>query len=91
MATLLFKGKFEDLLNRSKEFSGLDIEVFDPEDDIDYSENMPDPPFTVRDKAHLEELLLEAVNSPKEPMTDQDWVDMRVELYRRHIERNGRE
>ena len=54
--------------------------IIDPEDDCDYG--APEH-LTVRDAAHLERLLQEGLASPKTPMTEADWNDIRQELSRR--------
>ena len=49
----------------------------------DENDLLPGPSNTIRDKAHLESLLLEAIASPKEPVTEQDWIDIRREVRER--------
>ena len=54
----------------------------------DESDLLPDPPGTIRSKAHLETLLMEGLNSGAgTPMTDQDWNDIRQEVRARHAQR----
>ncbi len=82
MAQPLFIGTLEELLERKDEFAGMRLQVYaTPEEDIDAE--LPIPPLTIRDKAHLEELLLAGVASPKEPVTDQEWDDLRREVRQR--------
>jgi hypothetical protein len=54
----------------------------------DYSDFFPNPPVTIRDKAHLEELLLEGLCSSDEEVTEQDWIDIRREVRERLAARN---
>ena len=89
MATLLFRGRAENCISLISEFSGRNIEVFEAEnDEVDYSENMPDPPFTVRYRAHLFELLDAGLASPTERVTEKYWADVHAEVQRRYEERN---
>jgi hypothetical protein len=54
----------------------------------DYSDFFPNPPVTIRDKVHLEELLLEGLCSSDEEVTEQDWIDIRREVRERLAARN---
>ena len=88
----IFEGTFEELIGRKEEFVGMKLQVFAlPETEIeepeDWSELLPDPPNTVRDPAHLEALLLEGINSPQRPVTEQDWIEIRQEVHRGHAAR----
>ena len=88
----IFEGTLEELIGRKEEFAGMKLQVFalpEPatEEPEDWSELLPDPPNTVRDLAHLEALLLEGLNSPQEPVTEQDWIEIRQEVHRRHAAR----
>ena len=85
----IFEGTVEELIGRRNEFAGMRLKVFampeaETKEPEDWSEFLPDPPNTVRDQAHLEALLLEGINSPKELMTAQDWIEIRQEVHRRH-------
>ena len=62
-------------------------EATDAGDEEDLSDSLPDPPFTVRDKAHLDELLLAGINSPTSEVTDASWEAIRQEVHRRHLAR----
>ena len=82
MAQPLFVGTVEELLERKEEFAGMRLQVYaTPEEELDAE--LPAPPLTIRDKAHLEELLLAGVASPKESLTDQEWSDLRREVRER--------
>lgn len=55
----------------------------------DESDLLPDPPATIRDKAHLEALLAEGLDSGEgTPMTDQNWNDIRQDVRARHAQRH---
>ena len=95
MMTALFEGTSEDIINYLTEHKSdyanmrLKISVAPQDDEEDFALNLPDPPFSVRDEAHLKELLLEAVRSEKKPVRDNDLEEMRADLRRRYLERNG--
>jgi hypothetical protein len=82
MAQPLFVGTLEELLERKDEFVGMRLQVYASPDE-DFNQELPLPPLTIRDKAHLEELLLAGLASPKEPVTDQEWSDLRREIRER--------
>lgn len=79
MAQPLFVGTLEELLARKDEFVGMRLQVYATSNE-DLTQELPPPPLTIRDKAHLEELLLAGLASPKEPVTDQEWSDLRREV-----------
>ena len=75
--TRVYEGTPEDILAvlQSNTFVGQRMQlIVSPQEDL--SENLPDPPNTVRDEAHLKELLAEGIASPKREMTAQDWIDI---------------
>ena len=57
-------------------FAGRKARVIFEPDEEDFADNLPDPPNTVRDAAHLEQLLLEGLASPAREMTDADWQEL---------------
>ena len=79
MAHRLFVGTVEEFVERKEEFAGKRLEVFETMDDRS-TEGPSTPPHTIRDAAHLEELLLAGIASPKEEVTEQEWVDLRREV-----------
>jgi|SRR5579872_6884085 len=83
----LFEGTIEELLDRKQEFSGMRLQVYAVPEEEELPEDFPDPPTTVRDRAHLEELLREGLTSPKENVTDQEWVQLRQEVRERLAQR----
>lgn len=69
-------------------FAGQKLRVIvEPEEEEDLAAGLPDPPFTVRDQAHLEELLLEGLKGPFHEFTDAAMEDIRQEVHRRHAAR----
>ena len=58
--------------------------IFEPEGE-DFTDNFPDPPNTVRDAAHLEQLLLEGLASPAREMTEADWQELHQRAQRRAV------
>jgi len=57
-------------------FAGRKMRVIVEPDEQDFSDELPDPPSTVRDAAHLEQLLLDGLASPAREMTDADWQEL---------------
>ena len=49
-------------------------------DNVYCSNELPAPPFTVRDQEHLVQLLLEGSTGPREPVTEDEWTQLRQEL-----------
>ena len=48
--------------------------IFEAEED--FTDALPDPPNTVQDTAHLEQLLLAGIASPAREMNDDDWKEL---------------
>ncbi len=63
------------------------LRVFVEPEETDLGVNMPAPPNTVRDKAHLIALLREGLNSPTQKVTEESWERKRKEVRRRHAAR----
>ena len=61
--------------------------IVDPEDE-DLGEALSEPRGAVRDRAHLEALLLQGIASEKQDVTDQEWVDLRREMRNRLAQGN---
>ena len=59
-----------------------EFEINDGEpEDVDYSAGIPPPPNTIRDRTHLEELLLEGLNSGEPILADEAyWAEKRKRL-----------
>lgn len=56
----------------------------------DESDLLPDPPTTIRGKAHLDALLSEGLASGESTlMTNQNWNDIRQEVRARHAQRQA--
>lgn len=88
-----FEGTVEEFMDRKEEFVGMRLQVFaipseetigQKEEEKAWSALLPDPPNTVQDCAHLEALLLEGINSPQHPVTEETWEEIRREVRRRH-------
>ena len=94
MTTVLFEGSPKEALDYLTKNEGaypamrLRI-IAEPEtDEEDLAAGLPDSPNTVRDRAHLFELLDAGLASPTEPVTKEDWAFIRSEVQRRYDERN---
>ena len=73
----IFEGTLEELFWRRNEFAGLRLSVFaTPQEELD----LPAPPTTARDRAHLEELLLAGLQSPKQKVTEETWEHIQQEV-----------
>ena len=92
----VFEGTTEDIakLLQNGAFAGSKLKlivnpapieaIIEDTEEEDLSDSYPDPPITIRDKAHLEELLLAGINSPTRRVTEQTWEETRQEVHRRH-------
>ena len=62
-------------------FADRQLRVFVvPQEHEDFSDSLPNPPYTVRDQAHLEQLLLAGIVSPKHEVTEETWEQIRQEV-----------
>jgi hypothetical protein len=69
-------------------FAGQKLRVIvEPEDNADFAAGFPPPAFTVRDKAHLLELLQDGLKGPFHTLTEDVWEQRRQEIHRRHAAR----
>src|ERR1051326_4314456 len=82
MAQPLFVGSGEELLERKEEFAGMRLRVYATSDE-DVDEEHLTPPLTICNRAHLEELLLAGVDSPKEEVIEEEWSDLHREVRER--------
>lgn len=57
-------------------FAGRKAKVIIDADEADFTDGLPDPPNSVRDAAHLEQLLLDGLASPAREMTETDWQEL---------------
>ena len=90
--TQVIEGTTEEIaaLLQAGAFAGQKLRVIVESEEEDFTDTLPPPPNTIRDETHLEQLLLEGLNSgPAEPMTDTDWEDMRREVHAHVARRNG--
>ena len=72
----IFQGSVEEFIARKEDFAGKQVSVFDApeeEEEIDW-DSLPPPPdtITICDRAHEEELMLSALQSPLEPLPDNE-------------------
>ncbi len=58
-------------------FAGRKMKLIIEPDEEDFTANMPDPLNTIRDAAHLEQLLMEGLASPAREMTAADWQELK--------------
>lgn len=68
-------------------FAGQKLRVIVQMEEEGFTEDLPAPPNTVRDAAHLEHLLLEGLASPAHEVTEETWEAKRQEVRRRHAAR----
>ena len=61
------------------------------EEPEDYCDTLPTPTNTVRDRAHLDELLMAGINSPGHVMTEQDRINIDKAVEDRLKQRSGRQ
>lgn len=90
--TQVIEGTSEEIaaLLQKGVFAGLKLRVIVETEEEEIADTLSEPPNTIRDAAHLEQLLLEGLNSgPAEPMTDAEWEDMRREVHARAARRKG--
>lgn len=79
----IIEGTAEEITRQLQQsYAGQKLRVFveSEEDEEDLAAGIPDPPDTIRDKAHLIELLCEGMNSPTIPFTDDSLEQMRQEV-----------
>ena len=85
----MIEGTTEEVARRMQQsYAGQKVRVFiQPEEVEDLAAGVPDPPFTVRNREHLVELLNEAIHSPTHEFTDDTLEQMRQEVRKRHAPR----
>jgi hypothetical protein len=84
----MIEGTTEEVTRRLLEtFPSQNLRVFVEPEETDLGVNLPDPTNTVRDRAHLVELLREGLNSPTQEVTEESWERKREEVRRRHAAR----
>jgi len=89
--TQIIEGTAQEIaaLLQADAFAGLKLRVI-VETEEEFAGKHAEPPHTIRDATHLEQLLREGLNSgPAEPMTDAEWEDIRREVYARAVQRKG--
>lgn len=90
----MLEGTTEEVTRQMQQsYAGRKLRVFvEPEENEaeeaeDLAAGLPDPPFTVRSREHLIELLREGMNSPVTEFTDDTLEQMRQEVRRRLAQR----
>ena len=89
----MIEGTTEEVTRQMQQsYAGQNLRVFiEPEEEAEEAEDLaaglPDPPFTVRSREHLVELLEEGLNSPVSEFTDDTLEQMRQEVRRRLAQR----
>ncbi len=93
--TQLIEGTAEEVSRQMQQhYAGQRVRVFiEPEDRdapaSDLAAELPAPPFTVRSREHLVELLNEGINSPVTEFTDDTLEQMRQEVRKRQAQRQA--
>jgi hypothetical protein len=79
---VMIEGTTEEVTRQMQQnYAGQKVRVFvEPEDAEDLAAGLPDPPFTVRSREHLVELLQEGMDSPVSEFTDDTLEQMRQEV-----------
>ncbi len=89
----LIEGTAEEVSRQMQlNYAGQRVRVFvEPEGEgistQDLAADLPTPPFTVRSREHLVELLHEGINSPVTEFTDDTLEQMRQEVRKRQAQR----
>ncbi len=86
--TQMLEGTAEEITRKLQQsYAGQKLRVFvEPtgvEDEEDLAAGIPDPPDTIRDKAHLIEILHEEMQGEPQTVTDQEWVEIRRQVRER--------
>ncbi len=86
----MIEGTTEEVTRQMQQsYAGQKLRVFiEPEEnEAEEAENfgatLPTPPDTIRDKAHLVELLREGMQGEPEPIRQEEWAEIRQEVQRR--------
>jgi len=70
----------------SRAYAGRKVRAFvEPEENL--TDDLPPQPDTLRDAAHLEQMLLEGLASPTHKVTEETWDEIRREVRQRHTAR----
>ena len=87
--TQVIEGTTEEIaaLLQAGAFAGQKMRVIIEPDEEDFTNDLPTPPNTVRDAAHLEQLLLDGLASPVHNVTEETWEAKRQEVRRRYAAR----
>ena len=64
-------------------FAGRKMRVVIEPEEADFTDNLPDPPNTVRDAEHLNQLLLDGLRSPSRELSEADWQELHSRAHSR--------
>ena len=84
--TQVIEGTTEEIaaLLQAGAFAGQKLRVIVEAEEEDFTDTLPDPLNSIQDAAHLEQLLLQGLNSgPAVPMKEAEWEDIRREVHAR--------
>ena len=81
----MIEGTTEEVTRQMQQsYAGQNLRVFvEPEEAEDLAADLPDPPDTIRDKAHLIELLKEGMQGELVAVRQEEWAEIREEVRRR--------
>ena len=86
----ILEGTTEEVARQIQQsYAGRKLRVFvepeenEPEEEEDLAAGLPAPPDTLRDRAHLIELLHEGMQGAPEPLRQEEWTEIREEIRRR--------
>lgn len=84
--TRILEGTWEEIKTHDTELTGLKLRVI-----IESADDTSLPPSSVRDQAHLEELLLEGLHGGSPiPVNDEYWESKRQRLTEEFRRKNGK-
>ncbi len=80
----MIEGTTEEVTRQMQQsYAGQNLRVFiepESEEAEDLAAALPAPPDTIRDKAHLVELLQEGMQGEPEPIRQEEWSEIRKEV-----------
>lgn len=81
----MIEGTTEDVTRQMQQnYAGQTLRVFVELEEVeDLAAGLPDPPDTIRDKAHLVELLRQGMQGEPELLRQEEWTEIRQEVQRR--------
>ena len=81
----MIEGTTEEVTRQMQQsYAGQNLRVFvEPEEAEDFAAALLTPPDTIRDEAHLVELLREGMQGEPELIRQEEWAEIRQEVQRR--------